>query len=118
MTARPIRKFTEMLGLLERGRLSEALDEALSKTIDTLQALPGGKGKATITLSVEVACDQDRLDVLPSVKCKLPEDKAFARTPFWAFEGALSTQHPSQMDIFATPREVRPAPAEPAADRA
>ena len=33
MTARPIRSFTEMLGLLSKGRFSERLDEELSEAI-------------------------------------------------------------------------------------
>ncbi|MFC3693391.1 hypothetical protein [Chenggangzhangella methanolivorans] len=118
MTSRPIRNFLELVGILQRGVVAEKLNEALATTVETLQALPGGKGKAVITLTVEVACDQDRIDVLPAIKCKLPEDKAFARTPFWAFEGALSTQHPSQMDMWGAPRDATAPRAEPAADRA
>lgn len=45
--SRPIRRFTEMLGLLSRGRLEEQLDEALSEAIATLEQQPNDQGSAT-----------------------------------------------------------------------
>lgn len=109
MTDRPIRRFTELLGLLDRGQFEEACDRALADALGALEALPKEKGTATLTIELQVAYDSGRIDVQPKLKSKLPDDKAFGRTPFWAYEGAFSTQHPSQMDIFA--REVAPAPA-------
>ncbi len=109
MTARPIRRFTELLGLLDRGLFEEACDRALAEALVALEALPKEKGTATLTIELTVAYDAGRIDVQPKIKARLPDDKAFGRTPFWAYDGAFSTQHPSQMDIFA--REVEPARA-------
>ena len=100
MTARPIRRFVDMLGLLNRGRFVEKLDEKLAEAMAELEALPNEKGSATITVTIAVSCENGRIDIKPSVKSKLPEEKGFNSTPFWAVDGALSVQHPSQSDMF------------------
>jgi hypothetical protein len=101
---RTIRKFDEMLGLLNRGRFAEKCDEALTHAIETLEQLPGEKGRATITVKIELSYQAGRLDINPDVKSKLPEGDRFSATPFWTHEGGLSVQHPSQIDMFAGPR--------------
>ena len=73
--------------ILNRGRFVEKCDEHLAKAMTELEALPNEKGTATITLAV-------------TIKSKLPEEKGFNGTPFWALDGALSVQHPSQTDMF------------------
>ncbi len=100
---RTIRKTEEVLGLLSRGHFAEKCDEHLTTAITALEALPTGKGTATITITLTLAVDGERLDVKPAVKSKLPEEKAFAPTPFWVHDGGLSTQHPSQADMFIRP---------------
>lgn len=106
MSARPIRSFTEMLGLLSKGRFSERLDEELAEAITSLENLPNEKGSATITMTLKLSFQSGRLDIKPEVKAKLPEEKSFADTPFWTLDGALSVQHPSQIDMFAGPRDA------------
>lgn len=105
--SRPIRRLNDLLPVLSRGRFVEKCDEHLSRTLETLEALPDGQGKATITLTLNVAYQDGRLEVTPSVKSKLPEEKGFSGTPFWAADGGFSVQHPSQSDMFTGPR---PAP--------
>lgn len=100
MSNRPIRSFVEMLGLLSRGRFVEKCDEHLAKAMEELEALPTEKGSATITLTVTINFESGRLDIKPAIKSKLPEEKGFNGTPFWAANGALSVQHPSQTDMF------------------
>ncbi len=107
MSPRPIRRFSEMLGLLSRGRFEEKCDEHLTHAIETLEALPGEKGAATLTVTITLNFESGRLDVKPAVKSKLPEDKGFSGTPFWTYEGGLSVQHPSQIDMFG-PRAAEP----------
>jgi hypothetical protein len=103
---RPIRTFAETVALLNRGRFAEKLDEHLTAAIATLEALPGEKGVAQIAVTLTIAYDAGRLDIKPAVKSKLPEEKAFSGTPFWSYEGGLSVQHPSQLDMFAGPRDA------------
>lgn len=104
-TPRAIRRFSEMLGLLSRGKFEEKCDEHLTHAIETLENLPGEKGTATLTLTITLNFEAGRLDVKPSIKSKLPEDKGFNGTPFWTYEGGLSVQHPSQFDMFG-PRDA------------
>jgi hypothetical protein len=106
MSDRVIRSYTEMLGLLSRGDFSRRLDQELTKLIETLEALPTESGKATITVGVEFKYELGRIDINPTFKVKLPETDRFMKTPFWTIEGALSVQHPSQLDIFSGPRTV------------
>lgn len=100
MSNRPIRRFVDMLGLLSRGRFVEKCDEHLANALQTLETLPGEKGSATITMQITVNFESGRLDIKPTIKSKLPEEKGFNGTPFWAVDGALSVQHPSQTDMF------------------
>lgn len=100
MTARPIRRMTELLGLLDGGKFEHACDEALTDALSTLEALPKEQGTAKLTIEITIAFDSGRVDVQPVLKAKLPEGQAFGRTPLWVHEGALSTQHPSQIDMF------------------
>lgn len=114
MSARPIRSFTEILGLLSRGRFSERLDEELAEAISTLENLPNEKGTATIAVTLTLSFQSGRLDIKPAVKAKLPEEKSFSDTPFWTIDGALSVQHPSQIDMFSGPRDADERRREPA----
>lgn len=107
-----IRRFTDMLGLLAKGRFALKCDEHLAEALEHLSSLPGGQGTATINLTVTLAFQEGMLNVTPRVTSKLPEGKAFGATPFWEHDGALSVQHPSQMDMF-----VRDASARGSADR-
>ena len=110
MAPRPIRRCTEMIGLLSRGKFEEKLDEHMNSALSTLETLPGEKGTATMTVTITFNFESGRLDIKPTVKSKLPEDKGFSGTPFWTYEGGLSVQHPSQFDMFAGPRDANARP--------
>lgn len=106
--ARPIRRFTDMIGLLSRGRFAEKCDEKLVEAITALEALPDEEGTAEITIKIKVKYQSGRIDIVPAVASKLPAEKGFNATPFWSAEGGLSVEHPSQQDMFtreAPPRE-------------
>lgn len=106
MSPRPIRRFSEMLELLSRGKFTEKCDEHLNKAIETLEAMPDQKGVATLTLTITLNYQEGRLDAKPAVKSKLPDEKGFGGTPFWTVDGALSVQHPSQFDMFRGPQDA------------
>lgn len=111
MTARPVRRITELLGLLDRGNFETACDLALTDALQTLEALPKEQGTAKLTIELTIAFDKGRVDIQPVLKSKLPEGQAFGRTPMWVTDGMLSTQHPSQMDIFVRETDSPPASA-------
>jgi hypothetical protein len=100
-----IRRIEGLLPLLSRGKFVEKCDDHLSKVLETLEALPEGKGKATITITLDVSYAEGCAAIKPTIKSKLPDEKGFSDTTFWTVDGALSTQHPNQFDMF--PREVR-----------
>lgn len=106
MSARPIRSVTDVLGLISRGRFAERLDEELEKCITALESLPEEKGTASIEITLTLNYQSGRLDIRPKVNGKPPKEKAFSDTPFWVVDGALSVQHPSQIDMFAGPRDA------------
>lgn len=107
--SRVIRSFSQMLGLLSRGDFARKLDEDLTGLIQTLEDVPGDSAKATMTVTVEFIYELGRIDIKPTFKVKLPDTNKFMKTPFWAIEGALSVEHPSQADMFAA-RVVRASP--------
>jgi hypothetical protein len=101
-----IRRFVGMLELLSRGRFVEKCDTHLEEAIRTLEALPDESGRAALTLTINIAYESGRIEIKPTIKSKLPEEKGFSGTPFWSVDGALSIQHPSQSDMFAGPRDT------------
>jgi hypothetical protein len=105
MAKRVIRSFVETLGLLSRGRFVEKCDAELARLIEALEASPDEKGKATVTVALELTFLAGRVDIKPTVKSKLPEEKGFPGTPFWSLDHGLSVEHPSQIDMFG-PRDA------------
>jgi hypothetical protein len=97
--SRLIRRFSEIVGLLDRD-FEPKLDTAVRELVESLVDLPTEKGKGSITVTLDFEYEKGMFNLLPNVKVKLPEGQKFRRTPFWAHEGALSTQHPSQIDMF------------------
>jgi hypothetical protein len=98
-----IRRFTEMLALIDKGKLERTLDDSLREALETLRAQPGEKGKAEINLNLTVAVQNDMVQIVPKLKMKLPEGEVFAPLTVWDHDGGLSMQHPSQISMF---REV------------
>lgn len=100
--SRVLRTFREMLGLMSRGDFSHHLDEKLTEAIAALENCPADKCKAEITVKITLDYELGRIDVKGEAKSKLPETAKFMKTPFWAVDGLLSVEHPSQIDMFAT----------------
>lgn len=105
--SRVLRSFIDIFGLLNRGRFQEKVDDHLEKAFEELAAQPDEKGEATVTLTFKLTRIGDRVDIKPAVKSKLPEEKGFSSTPLFAVDGGLSTQHPSQRDMFPRDAEER-----------
>lgn len=108
--SRMLRTFREMLGLVSRGDFSRHLDQQMAEVLNALEACPADKCKAEITVKIVFEYELGRIDIKPDAKVKLPDTAKFVRTPFWAIDGQLSVEHPSQIDMFATPRPVAGRP--------
>lgn len=106
---RLIRRFSEVLALLSRGTFETACNAAVQEAIETLEAQPGEKGKAKVTIELDIAYQKGMVTLTPHLKSKLPESADFGQDVLWTHEGALSTQHPSQIDLFAGKVETKPA---------
>jgi len=98
--SRVLRSFREMLGLVSRGDFSRHLDAKLTEAIEALEACPADKCKAEITVKITLDYELGRVDVKGEAKVKLPETAKFMKTPFWVVDGALSVEHPNQIDMF------------------
>ena len=100
MASPVIHRFSQMLGLMNRGRLEEKIDAELQKALETLEATPQQKGKAKITLEITLDYDGGNISLSPRVRSKLPDEPDLPATNLWVVDGALSVQHPSQTDMF------------------
>jgi hypothetical protein len=106
MSDRLIHKYTETVALLSRGEFAQSLDRKIAELIEAFEAMNADSGKATLEVKLEFKYELGRIDVAATAKIKLPETERFMKTPFWVHDGALSVQHPSQIDMFSGPRTI------------
>jgi hypothetical protein len=111
-----LRSFRQMIGLLSRGDFSRHCDKLLTEAIEALEASPADKCKAEITVKVTFEYELGRIDVKAEAKSKLPDTVKFMKTPFWSIDGALSVEHPNQIDMFPA-RKVHDSDDEDADER-
>lgn len=95
---------------LEHGETMAELSAEMTGLVAFLQSLthnrPKARAKGTITLVLKFAVEGDTVDISPDIKVKKPEKPRNSSTYFVTRDGdgSLSTQHPSQVEMF--PREV------------
>ncbi|GGF56453.1 hypothetical protein GCM10007301_15130 [Azorhizobium oxalatiphilum] len=111
MSQRIINDLLQTVGLIDRGRVQEKLNDEMGRLLEALQQHPEEKISGTITLTLKFTKLSDRMDVAPEVKTVLPKEKALRSATFWPAEGGLSVQHPSQHDMFG-PRDASERRAE------
>jgi len=108
--SRLIRSFAEAAGLMSRGAFNDKVDADLKRVVKALEELgPEGKGKARITVKLDLSYVAGQFSITPSVEAKMPADKGFPPTAFWSVDGALTVEHPSQIDMFPHGAETRGA---------
>ena len=102
-----IRDSLQVIGMLERGVVAGELSDAIEKTLQILQDAAGGKGKATgsVTLKLDFTVQGSNVEIEPAITTKHPKVKRPRTFLFVTADGALSTEHPQQLDMLA-PREV------------
>ncbi|KQU79839.1 hypothetical protein ASD00_36150 [Ensifer sp. Root31] len=104
-----IRDFSQIIGLLENGQLNPALSGEVSETLNKLYDMSEGsqgatfKGSTTLKLSFTV---KDGMATIAADFSSITPKRPRKNSVFWVVEdGALSTEHPRQHDMF-TPRAV------------
>ena len=99
----PLRRYVDLVAGLDRGEFASEVDTALNEAMKQLAATPSKKAVGKIEVTLTLTYMGGRVDVEPSLKSRLPTP-TFGRTPFWDIDGAFSTEHPNQTDMF--PRSV------------
>lgn len=99
--SRVLRSFREMIGLLSRGDFDRHCNTLLTEAIHAVENCPADKCKAEIVVKITLDYELGRIDIKADAKSKLPDTTKFMKTPFWAVDGNLSLEHPSQIDMFA-----------------
>lgn len=106
-----IRDAQTIIGLLDKGELNAELSREIVDLLALLKTRTEGrkkaKAKGTITLKLEFVVEDGTVIVSPDITVKKPKEPR-GDSYFWVRDdGALSTQHPQQEDMFAGPREAR-----------
>ena len=101
-----IRDATQIIGMLERGDLAAALTEELSKVVEACREAAGPKTKAKgqVTLKIEIEVEGVQITLTGDIGSKTPKAPRAGSIYFLAPDGAISTEHPQQMDMF--PRDA------------
>lgn len=106
-----IRDAQTIIGMLERGDLNAELSKEITDLSAYLKASTEGrkkaKAKGSITLKLNFVVEDGTMIISPDITVKKPKAPR-GDSIFWVLDdGALSTQHPQQEDMFAGPREAR-----------
>ena len=105
-----IRDAQTIIGMLEGGELAAALSDDITETLAKLKGLSGDrpknkvKGKVTLTLEFEV--ENGAVTVLAGIDTKVPKAPRGQSFYWLTDDGALSTEHPQQTDMFSGPRDT------------
>lgn len=105
-----IRDATQIIGMLERGDVAQALSVEIEKALVALQdaAGPKSKAKGSVTLKLNLEVLGQSVEIEADITSKVPKPKRGRSFYFVTQDGALSTEHPQQLDMLG-PREARSA---------
>lgn len=108
-----IRDAQTIIGTLEGGELAHELSTQITGALAQLKEQAGNrpknkvKGKVVLTLDIEV--EAGAATITGNIEAKVPKP-ARGSSFFWVLDdGALSTEHPQQMNFFAGPRAAETA---------
>lgn len=106
-----IRDAQTIIGSLEGGETAAELSTTITETLAYLRDHCGGrpkaKAKGKVTLTIDIEVEGNNAVLTAEIAVKKPK-RTRSSSFFWVLEdGSLSTEHPSQADMFASPREVR-----------
>lgn len=103
-----IRESTTIIGALERGEVAIELSNVLAAALKHLKELcgnrPKAKAKGKVSLVLHLDVEQQTVSIEAEIKQDLPK-KSRGSSFYWVTDdGALSTEHPQQTDMFSGPR--------------
>lgn len=105
-----IRDADTLIAVLEQGDLKSDLNAEIAKVVARLHELssddPKKKFKGDLTLKVKFTAENGMVNISNDIKSTLPKMPR-RMDVFWTTEdGALSTEHPAQHDMFGGPRVI------------
>lgn len=106
-----IREASILLGALEGGELNRSISHELATVLRELHTMSTEDIKKTfkgeVDIRISLAAENGSVTISSEVKSKTPK-RPRARTFYWITEdGALSTEHPQQTDMFKGPRDTK-----------
>lgn len=107
-----IRQFTELVGIVERGDAAQDMTIEIEKVIQGCRDAadsPKAKVKGEVTLKLSFVVEGQYLEIKADISSKIPKIKRGSTTLFLSKDGAITTEHPSQSDLFEVPRSVKAA---------
>lgn len=105
-----LRDATTIIGVLDHGDVAADLGREILETLADLKEQSGDrpkvKVKGEVTLTLKLLVETGTVIIEADIKSKRPR-KARGTSYFWLMDdGALSTEHPKQVDMFAGPRSA------------
>ncbi|QRM55121.1 hypothetical protein [Sinorhizobium sp. BG8] len=105
-----IRDASMIIGMLENGQFNPALSEEIGDTLKKLADMsdenPHATFKGTTTVKLAFSVKDGMVTIGVEMDSKTPK-RPRKNSVFWVVEdGALSTEHPRQHDMFAGPRDA------------
>ena len=95
-----------IIGSLERGDVTASLNEEITKVLKALQEAAGPKSKARgcVSLSLKFEVQGQSCSIEADISSKVPKAQRSSSLFFVTQDGALSTEHPTQLAMF--PRDA------------
>lgn len=105
-----IRDADTLIAVLEQGDLKSDLNAEIARVVSKLHELsdddPKKKFKGDLTLKMKFQAENGMVTISNDIKSTLPKVPR-RMDVFWTTEeGALSTEHPAQTDMFGGPRVI------------
>lgn len=105
-----IRDAQTIIGMLEGGELAAALGAEITETLAKLKDIAGNrpknKVKGSVTLKLGFEVEQGSVEISCDIDSKRPKPARGSSFYWITDDGALSTEHPQQTDMFAGPRDA------------
>ncbi|MDQ0349768.1 hypothetical protein [Ancylobacter vacuolatus] len=98
----------QIVGMVDDGDLAAELSAEILRVNAAIKERAGQKGKAkgTVTLVLNLEQEGGILAITGDIKVALPKKKRGASMYWVMTDGAISTEHPQQMNMFSGPRGV------------